>query len=100
MAEPAERIDRFLPLRSRALVVAAAALVLASTGCTSYRSFKERHNLARLFNSSYDDPQAQAKLAQAHQLFAEQHYEAAQKVFRELADNQSNPAEPAETARV
>jgi outer membrane protein assembly factor BamD (BamD/ComL family) len=99
MAEPAERTNRLLPRHSRALVVAAAALVLASNGCASYRSFKERHNLARLFNSSYDDPQAPAKLAQAHQLFAEQHYEGAQKIFKELADNQSNPAELAETAR-
>jgi outer membrane protein assembly factor BamD (BamD/ComL family) len=102
MAEPAERTNGSRPRRhgwrSRALV-AAAVLVLASTGCSSYRSFKERHNLARLFNSSYDDPQAPAKLAQAQQLFADQHYEAAQKICKELADNQSNPAELAENAR-
>jgi outer membrane protein assembly factor BamD (BamD/ComL family) len=99
MAEPAERTNRFCPRRSRALILTAAGLVLVSAGCTSFRSFKERHNLARLFNSSYDDPQAEAKLARAHQLFADQHYEEAQKIYKELADNQSNHAELCETAR-
>lgn len=93
MAEPAERTNR-----SRVLLAAAALLVLAP-GCASYRSFKERHNLAALFSSSYDDPQAQAKLARAQELFADRQYEKAQDLFKELADNKSNSAEMAEAAR-
>ena len=93
MAVPAERTNP-----TRALLAAAALLALAP-GCASYRSFKERHNVAALFSSSYDDPRAQEKLAQAHELYAGQQYEPAQKLFKELADNKSNPAELAETAR-
>lgn len=99
MAEHAEPTDRSRPHRSRVLLAAAAALVLASAGCTSVRSFKDRHNIARLFNSSYDDPQAGERLARAHEHFSAQQYDTARKMYKEIADNQMNPAEMAETAR-
>src|SRR5581483_2533253 len=100
MAEPAERTNRSRPRPCcRALLAAIAVLVVASSGCASYRSFKERHSLARLFNSSYDDPQANDKFARAHQLYADRQYDEALKLFKELADNQSNSAELAETSR-
>src|SRR5437763_3582740 len=98
MPRSAERTNGS-PARPGRLLAAALVLAALAPGCQSYRSFKERHNLARLFNSSYDDPQAQAKFDNARQLFAEQKYDSARELFKELADNQSNNRDLAESAR-
>ena len=98
MPRSAERTNGS-PARPGRLIAAALVLVALAPGCQSYRSFKERHNLARLFNSSFDDPHAQEKFAKGQQLFAEQKYDSAREVFKELADNQSNNRDLAENAR-
>jgi outer membrane protein assembly factor BamD (BamD/ComL family) len=88
------------PIPRRALAVAAVALVAANAGCHKWHTFKERAgNVGRLFSTSYDDPQANDKLARAEQLFAEQQHAKAQDLFKELADNTANNAVLAERAR-
>jgi outer membrane protein assembly factor BamD (BamD/ComL family) len=86
-----------LPRRALLLVV---ALVSANSGCHKWHNLKERAgNVTRFFNTSYDDPQANEKMARAEQMFAQQQYADAQPVFKELADNTRNNAELAERAR-
>jgi len=87
-------------VRRRALVVFAAVAFLAP-GCKSWQSFKERSGQIRstLFNSSYEDPKAQAKYEKAQALYADGKYDKARDIFRDLADNQSNSTDLAENAR-
>ena len=82
--------------RAIALVMACAAF---APGCHSAKSFKEKVSQVRIFSSSYEDPLADSKLAQAEQLFAAGSYAKAQPVFKELADNTGNNAILAERSR-
>jgi outer membrane protein assembly factor BamD (BamD/ComL family) len=85
----------------RRLLVALAAFALLAPGCKTWQSFKERATTLRgsLFDSAYEDPKAEAKFADAQQLFAEGRYDKAREIFREVADNQMNPTDLAENAR-
>ncbi|HUR55457.1 MAG TPA: tetratricopeptide repeat protein [Gemmataceae bacterium] len=96
MGQPAE-----LPmLPRRAIALAALVFVSANTGCHKWHTLKERtSNMTRYFSTSYDDPQANEKMARAEQLFVEQQYPKAQDLFKELADNTRNNAHLAERAR-
>lgn len=97
----AKRADRtFRPGRARALF-AVAALVAALSGCHTARSFKERVEQAggKLTGSNFDDPEAEAKLKRAEDLFQNKDYATAQDQFRALADNKGNSAALAERAR-
>lgn len=97
MAKAADR--RFAPGRAWALVAVAA--LVAAPGCHTARSFKERANAAtgKFFGTNFDDPQAEAKLQEAEQLFTAGQYDKARDKFRALADNQGNSKELAERAR-
>jgi outer membrane protein assembly factor BamD (BamD/ComL family) len=94
MAESAERT-----FRPRLILAAAVACALSATGCTNFQSFRAKLHPGRLFSSSYEDPLADEKLAQADQLFAAGQYAKAQDVYKELADNTANNAILAERAR-
>lgn len=82
-------------------VVVVAAFALLAPGCRTWSSFKDRSKTIKtaLFDTGYEDPQAQEKLAAAQQLFDDGSYSKALKAFRELADNMSNPSGLAEQAR-
>lgn len=85
--------------RGRAVV--AAVLALLGSGCKSGDSFKDKANALRasLFEAGYEDARAQEKFAAAEQLYADGEYARAQSAFRDIADNQYNPADLAEHAR-
>lgn len=97
MPKPADRTFR----RGRTGALAAAAVLLFATGCTTARSFKERATTAtaQVLGSNYDDPRAEEKMAAAEQLYEAGNYEKAQSEFRTLADNKGNPIVLAERAR-
>ena len=65
----------------------------------AYRSVKAKWTNFRPFASSYDDPLAETKLADAERLFVEGDYKKACQLFKELADNTGNNAVLAERAR-
>jgi outer membrane protein assembly factor BamD (BamD/ComL family) len=87
-------------VRARLLAVA-VAFALLGPGCKTWSDFKSRTNTIRtaLFETGYDDPKAQEKLADAERQFGEGDYAKAQTGFKNLADNQLNPADLAERAR-
>ncbi|MDB5313738.1 MAG: bamD [Gemmataceae bacterium] len=85
--------------RRRRVVAAVVACALLSPGCQTFQSLKTMGSNWRPFSSSYDDPLAETKLADAERLFTEGQYEAAGKLFKELADNTGNNAILAERAR-
>ena len=88
-------------LTRRAVALAALVFACANAGCYKWHNLRERTgNMSRFFSTSYDDPQANEKIARAEQLFTEQQYSKAQDLFKELADNTSNNKELAERARV
>lgn len=76
-------------------------VVLLAFGCQTSTSVRERVHAVRaaLFDAGYDDPRAADKFAEAQRLFEQGRYAQAQALFRELADNRSNPADLAEHAR-
>jgi len=93
MAEPAERTFR----RYR-LVAAAVAWAVAAPGCQTFQAAKEKVRSVHIA-SSYEDPRADEKLAEARRLFEAQQYEKAGVAFKELADNTANNSTLAEEAR-
>ena len=95
MDEPRTHTSR-ASRRAIAVILAAAAL---APGCHSFRSFKEKASAFRPFSSSFDDPQAEAKMAAGEQLFTDGNFDTARGVFKELADNTGNNAILAERAR-
>lgn len=96
MAQHAERRVRV----RHALTAAVVAWAAFGTGCHRWHTFTDRvGNMNRYFSSSYDDPKAEAKLAEAEQLFAAGDYDKAQGIFKELADNTGNSALLAEQSR-
>ncbi len=88
-----------------ALAVLAAAALLA--GCNSpggsgkKKSFKDRvyETVRSSVTDSYHDPEADAKMARAEELFAAENYADAQKIYGDLADNTYNPTGMTEKAR-
>ena len=86
------------------------ALLLAAavgSGCTTSlgkkdgKSFGERvkDSLQSTLNSSYHDPHADDKMAEAEELFAAERYADARRLFGPLADNTYNPGHMVEKAR-
>ncbi|MDW8244221.1 MAG: tetratricopeptide repeat protein [Thermogemmata sp.] len=75
--------------------------LLGLSGCRSWQDFRERAIQFRhtVFDSNYQDPKAQEKMAEADRLFAEGRFAQARKIYKQLADNQGNPADLAERAR-
>ena len=51
------------------------------------------------FNASYHDANAEAKMAEAEEAFAQQRYADAQPIYAKLADNDYNPSQICEKAR-
>lgn len=91
----------FAPL----LLLLAAA---AGTGCSTpfgkqkgKKSFSEqvKDTLNSTLNSSYHDPNAVDKMAEAEELFAQEKYAEAQRLFGPIADNTYNPGQMVEKAR-
>lgn len=85
------------PTRRRLIVLAVAAAALAP-GCQTYRAMKEKVAGLHL-SSSYDDPRAEEKLAEADRLFEAGEYGDALDAYKRLADNTGNSATLAERAR-
>lgn len=73
-----------------ALVAAAAASLTLAPGCYAVKNIKDSFANWRPFTSSYDDPLANEKLKQAHELYDAGEYKKAGKIFKELADNHGN----------
>ena len=90
-----DRTDRTV---RRRVVVAAAVCAALAPGCQSLSAAKEKVSNFHL-SSSYDDPRAAEKMAEADRLFAEQKYDAAGDRYKELADNTGNNSTLAERAR-
>lgn len=90
------------PRLACAFAVLAAALV---TGCQSgsakKKSLKDRVYAAvrSTVTNAYHDPEAEAKLGRAEELFATQSYADAQKIYADVADNTYNPSGLLEKAR-
>jgi len=76
-------------------------LLLLGSGCQTLSKAREKtYALARsVVTSSYEDPQASEKLAQAEALFEQGQHRQAQAIFEDLANNTRNPALLAEKAR-
>jgi TolA-binding protein len=100
-------MDRPNPGR-RAALLAVAVAVAAGCGCTTTlgrkrgeKSFREKvaDTLKATLNDSYHDPDADAKLSEADERFAEQDYKTAQAIYADLADNRYNAAQTCEKAR-
>jgi outer membrane protein assembly factor BamD (BamD/ComL family) len=87
--------------RSRriALFAAVAASLAFAPGCMACRSIKDKFSTWKPFTSTYDDPHADEKLAQAQEYFDRGQYAKAHSLFKELADNTGNSATLAEQAR-
>lgn len=93
MMGPAQRTFR----RYRVVAVALVCTAVAP-GCHSFQSVKERVKNFHI-SSSYEDPLADTKMAEAEQQFAGGQYAKAYDTFKELADNTGNNATLAERAR-
>lgn len=86
---------------SRVLRFALCAAVAASAGCQTMGQLKDSTYTAMrsMLTSSYHDPDAEAKMARAEELYGKGNYRAAQDIFADLADNTYNPVLLAEKAR-
>src|SRR5262245_1771858 len=94
--------DARTPAVTRGRMIALVAVfALFAPGCRTWQSFKERTANIRntLFDSAYEDPRAEEKMAAAEELFANGQYAKATEAFRDLADNQGNPTDLAGRAR-
>jgi tetratricopeptide (TPR) repeat protein len=83
------------------LPVVVAAAALAATGCQTFQDLKKSAyaNTRALITSSYDDPNAEGKVARAEELMAGRDYDAARGLLGDVAGNQQNPILLAEKAR-
>lgn len=88
-------------LGPRAVATAVLAAALAAPGCQSYGKFKENtyKSMRSVITSSYQDPEADAKMAKAEQLHAAGEFKDAAEIFDDIADNTYNPVLMAEKAR-
>jgi tetratricopeptide (TPR) repeat protein len=82
-------------------IVLLVAVVALASGCSTMRDLKHRaqESTRGWISKSYEDPQAEAKVADAERVFHQNEYEASRKAFREVADNTLNPVMLAEKAR-
>lgn len=80
------------------LMLAMGAL---AAGCTTVKSLKQKaqESTRGLVTKSYDDPQANERMAAAEQQFESGDYSKCRGVFHDLADNTLNPALLSEKAR-
>jgi len=87
------------PRRAAGLTAAAAALVVA--GCTSLKEFKEKAYAAArsTITTSYDDPEAEKKVARGEELMQAGKWREAEKLFNDVAANTYNAILLAEKAR-
>jgi tetratricopeptide (TPR) repeat protein len=87
-------------LASRIPVVAAFAASLAG-GCQTFKDIKTTayNNARSLVTSSYDDRQAEAKVARAEELMQAGQFDDARPILADVAGNQQNPVLVAEKAR-
>lgn len=87
--------------RPRAAGLALLAAALAAAGCQSLKDLKAKaYTSARnAFTSSYDDPQAEQKMARAEELIAAGNHREAEKLCNDVAGNTYNPILLAEKAR-
>jgi len=81
------------------LLFAAVVAITLAPGCQMFRSIKEKASSWRPFSSSYDDPHADEKLAQAQAFYDGGQFKKAHALFKEIADNTGNSATLAEQAR-
>ena len=86
-------------LQRIALLAAVAACLACAPGCQTAREIKSKVSGWRPFASSYDDPLADEKLAQAQEFYDRGQYSKAHTIFKELADNTGNSATLAEHSR-
>lgn len=77
------------------------ALVVIASGCHSVGAAKKKlvENTKTWLHTSYDDPRAEEKCAEAEKLMNDGKHSAAQDVFHELAGNNHNPKDLTEKAR-
>jgi tetratricopeptide (TPR) repeat protein len=94
--------------RYRTAWLCLATVALTACGCTTTlgrkkgeRSFADKlaDSFKSTFNHNYHDDQADAKLAEAEELFAQENYVEAQSRYGNLADNTYNAAQLCEKAR-
>ena len=87
--------------KSRRIVGLFVASLLCASGCQTLGKIKDKtYNTARsLITKSYNDPRAEAKVAEAEELYNNQQYEKAQDIFADVAENTYNPVLLAEKAR-
>src|SRR5687768_15462518 len=78
-----------------------AVIAVASAGCSTFSSLKDQtvKKFRGMLSDSYHDPDAEAKMARAEELYEAGEYKAAQSLFADLADNTFNPVLLAEKAR-
>ncbi len=94
-----------MPIIRPRLLCAVAALAALFTGCQSgsakKKSLKDRVYAAvrSTVTNAYHDPEAEAKMGRAEELFATQSYADAQKIYADVADNTYNPSSLLEKAR-
>ncbi|MBX9584859.1 MAG: tetratricopeptide repeat protein [Gemmataceae bacterium] len=87
------------PTGRRLIALAAAVTGLATApGCRTYESMKAAVADIHL-TSSYDDPRADERMAEADRLFEAGRYGDALDAYKKLADNTGNTADLAERAR-
>lgn len=81
--------------------IAALVLGIGAVGCGSFRDFKDRMTeTGRTFTgSSYQDPEADLKMARAEEQFNDGRHSEARRAFARLAENTHNPVLLAEKAR-
>ncbi len=82
-------------------VFAALLLTGCNAGTGKKKSLKDRfyETVRSTVTNAYHDPDAEAKMANAEELFTREQYHDAQKIYGDLADNTYNPAGMTEKAR-
>jgi outer membrane protein assembly factor BamD (BamD/ComL family) len=89
-----------IPARIAVLLLATAAVGCNGTG-SKKKSFADRayESVRSVITTSYHDPESEAKLSRADELFAAENYPAAQEVYADLAENTYNSASVLEKSR-
>ena len=85
--------------RSYRLLAGIAACLLLNPGCADLKTSMAGKGPGRWINSSYEDPLVAQKMTDAAKFFTELEFSKAREIFKDVADNQRNPADTAELAR-